>query len=194
MNRYVIAVTGGIGAGKSIVCSILKNIGYRVYDCDINARIIMDCDLTIKERLKNEVSHDSVDDHGNINRAALARVVFADQEKLQKLNSIVHSAVRTDILDWIERGDTPAFIETAILYQSGIDKIVDEVWEVIAPETIRISRVCLRNSLSPEEVLQRINSQKLTDIDIHNNTKTIVNDNSRSVLLQINQLLAELDD
>lgn len=190
MRPKIIAVTGGIGAGKSVVCRILTCLGFSVYDCDENARRIMDDNSEIKDRLRNEITPDAVDLDGHINRRAISEVVFIDNDKLENLNNIVHSAVRSDLLKWIGQKKEMSFVETAILYQSGIDKIVDEVWEVIAPENIRISRVCRRNHLAPEEVVRRINSQNTKIIDRHRNIKTIVNDGTHSLLLQIDKLLS----
>lgn len=185
----VIAVTGGIGAGKSMVCRILSILGYPVYDCDSNARHIMENDVQIKNHLREEISFSAVDSSGCIDRKAISRIVFNNHEKLKKLNAIVHGAVLNDIEKWIGMHKGSVFIETAILYQSGIDRIVDEVWEILAPIETRISRVCLRNNLSEEEVMERINSQIMTGIKPHKNIKTIINDNKHSLLLQISQQL-----
>lgn len=189
MKEKVIAVTGGIGAGKSVICSILTILGYRVYDCDSNARRIMDNDALIKRRLLEEITPAAVDCSGRIDRSSIAEEVFNNPKKLECLNAIVHGAVREDIIRWIHDSDDVSFIETAILYQSGIDRIVDEVWEVTAPEETRISRVCRRNNLSPEQVKSRIHSQNITGITPHKCTRLIVNDNNHSLLLQIDQLL-----
>ncbi len=188
-THKIIAVTGGIGAGKSVVCSILTVLGYQVYDCDSRARQIMDTDSEIKEKLIQQISPMAVDVAGNIDRKAISKVVFSDPEKLKKLNSIVHGRVREDIICWSENVHGTSFIETAILYQSGIDKIVDEVWEITSPIEVKISRVCKRNGVAEEEVLSRINSQNIIVDTPHQNTKIIYNDDRQSLLLQISSLI-----
>lgn len=190
MNKNkIIAVTGGIGAGKSVVCKILSALGYPIYDCDTRAKQLMDTDVTIKEKLKELISPSSVNDNGDIDRKEISKIVFSDSSKLEILNSIVHGEVRNDIYQWTRNTKGLSFIETAIVYQSGIDKIVDEIWEVTAPVDIRVQRVCLRNHLSPEEVSKRIESQTISIKNPHPRTRIIINDNLASVLKQITNLI-----
>lgn len=189
ISRKVVGITGGIGAGKSMVCNILSLLGYPVYDCDSRAKLIMDEDISIKKALVHHVTPDAVDSHGNIDRKAISEVVFKNHIKLKELNSIVHGAVREDIKKWLENNDGISFVETAILYESGVDKMVDEVWEVTAPDDVRIERVCRRNNLSIEDVISRIESQKNSAYVRHEKIKLIVNDYHHSLLLQINECL-----
>lgn len=188
-RNKIIAVTGGIGVGKSVICRILTDMGYPVYDCDSKAKQIMDADSVIKDLLIQHISPVAVDGEGNIDRKAISQIVFSNPEKLKTLNSIVHGAVREDIARWIENNHGILFIETAILYQSGIDRMVDEVWEVTAPVEMKVARVCNRNCVSEQEVLRRINSQNVPIETPHPNTKIIANDDKHSLLLQISSLL-----
>lgn len=191
MSRRTIAITGGIGSGKSVVSHVLRAMGYPVYDCDSEARRLMDNSPEIKRRLSSEISPDAVGADGCINRKAISAVVFADSRLLARLNEIVHGEVRDDIR---RRLDTlsdiycgkPLFVETAILYESGLDSLVDEVWEVTAPEEIRLNRVINRSRLKRSEVMARIRSQKSPSLPHH---KIIVNDGTTPVLPQIIGLL-----
>ena len=94
-----------------------------------------------------------------------------------------------------DRSPPLAFIETAILYQSGLDRMVDEAWLVEAPEEIRVDRVCSRDNTTPEAVGHRIASQTAETAKLQNTpapplrTSTLLNDNSHSLLLQIAALL-----
>lgn len=186
----LIAITGGIGCGKSIVSLILKEIGYEVYDCDCKAKYLMDNSPTIKDCLKSTFGNDIIID-GTINRVKLANIVFNNKEKLVKLNNIVHSSVKEDLISWkLENSHKKLlFVETAILYQSGLDSIVDEVWEVNAPLEIRIERVMKRNNISRQDVLSRIESQKceiLTPADY-----IITNDDKVAILPQLVTILGK---
>ncbi len=192
MNGYAIALSGGIGCGKSTVAKILHAIGYHVYDCDSRAKILMDTSDEIKHRIKEEVSAETIVDNA-INRAVLGNIVFNNPDALLKLNEIVHHAVRNDINRWLSGNDEVCFIETAILYQSHIDCMVDEVWEVQAPIDIRIERVMDRNGFTREQVKSRIESQQYTPERLHNNMHVINNDNVRALLPQIEALLSRLD-
>ena len=186
----LIAITGGIGCGKSIVSLILKEIGYEVYDCDWKAKYLMDNSPTIKDCLKSTFGNDIIID-GTINRVKLANIVFNNKEKLVKLNNIVHSSVKEDLISWkLENSHKKLlFVETAILYQSGLDSIVDEVWEVNAPLEIRIERVMKRNNISRQDVLSRIESQKyeiLAQADY-----IITNDDKVAILPQLVTILGK---
>ncbi|MCM1522518.1 MAG: dephospho-CoA kinase [Muribaculaceae bacterium] len=187
----VIAVCGGIGSGKSVVCEVLRVMGHPVYDCDSEARAIMDSDISIKLEIFERIDSSCIID-GDIDRPRLSEIVFSDPEKLNTLNSIVHSAVKRHLSSWIDsQKSSLIFVETAILYQSGLDRMVDEVWEVTAPVSVRVSRVMRRNSLSEHQVLARIESQDTFEPEsLHPEVHVIVNDGVCSLLLQIENLLA----
>ena len=182
----VIAVTGGIGAGKSVVCRILRSLGFEVYDCDSRARRLQDTDPQMRRRIAEEVCPEALDADGRLDRKALARTVFSDPAKLEALNRIVHGAVAADLRSHIEqaaaRGAQLFFVETAILYESGFDRMVSEVWEVTAPEQTRIARVMARNGLSADEVKARIAAQNHAQ---HNHHHIIINDGKTPLLPQI---------
>ena len=187
-----IAISGGIGSGKSVVCRILTAMGMPVYDCDCRAKNLMDSSLAIKNRIASEICREAIDADGNIDRAALANKVFNDRCALSALNSIVHQAVKDDYLSWRNDEAFPdcVFIETARLYQSGIDQLVDEVWEVTAPVDVRVRRVMSRNNITEAEVLKRIKSQdSYIPESMHGCVRKIINDGTVPVLPQIEDSL-----
>lgn len=186
----LIAVSGGIGSGKSVICKILSNMGYPVYDCDSRAKILMDNDEKIKNDIIRLISPEVVTG-GCIDRKALSRCVFNDADALDTLNGIVHSSVRADLINWKRTLDTIGFVETAILYQSGIDKMVDEVWEVMAPMDIRVERVMSRSNMSADEVMARIKLQDAYAVNHrHARTFRIINDGLFPVLPQVCAILS----
>lgn len=189
MKQRVIAIVGGIGVGKTVVSTVLSKLGYGIYDCDSNAKRLMDSSDTIKQQIASKISEKAIVNN-QINRPVLANIVFNDEQKLETLNQITHSAVKDDIIKWIEENNgSVKFIETAILYQSGLDKIVDEVWEVTAPMELRINRVMSRNNISRQDVISRINSQQIEIKKPHPNIKKIVNDLVTPILPQILRLI-----
>ncbi len=183
----LIAVSGGIGSGKTIVSRMLVAMGFKVYDCDSRAKAIMDADEDIKFYLKRDIHPDAVGSDGKIDRKKLSSVVFTDHEALQKLNGIVHAAVRKDILSWTCRHrDKPLlFVETAIMYQSGLDKIVDAVWEIQAPHDLRVSRVMSRSNCTRDEVLSRIRSQNIYVPEKPHSCVTYINNDGKNPLLPL---------
>lgn len=189
--KPLIAIAGGIGCGKSVVSHILSALGYRVYDSDSRAKKLMDNDDAIKQAIARQISPDAITSAGQIDRRHLAAVVFADKEKLQRLNSIVHGAVKRDIAAWRERhAAEPLWVESAIIYESGISEMVDEVWNVTAPEEIRVDRVVKRNGISPREVRLRIAAQAVPVASPHEKVFTILNDDVQPVLPQVLNLLS----
>lgn len=190
-SGMLIALTGGIGSGKSVVRRIVGCLGYPVYDCDSRAKLLMDASSEIRSRIAGEIDACAVDAAGNIDRRRLAASVFADAHKLERLNTIVHAEVLADIRRWRSEIVGTAFVETAILYQSGLHRLVDEVWEVTAPRELRIERVMARNRVTAAEVEARMESQQYVPERIHPCTRVIVNDGTRAVLPQIIGLLGD---
>jgi len=187
------AITGGIGSGKSVVSRLLRILGYPVYDCDSRAKALMDVDETIKQHIICHIDSEAVGKDGTIDRRRLAATVFADAEKLALLNATVHASVKIDIMCWAKKCKCRhAFVETAILFQSGLNEIVTDEWRVDAPLEIRIERVMKRNSLSRAEFELRIAAQDytLTPGTRIPPLREIINDGSQPLLPQIQQLLA----
>lgn len=193
--KRLIAITGGIGSGKSVVSRILDAMGYPVYDCDSRAREIMDNNDAIKQAIADNIAPACIKD-GEIDRKKLSATVFSSPEKLEILNGIVHGAVRDHLALWHSsehQADPICFVETAILYQSGLDAMVDEVWDVDAPREVRVERVMKRNGLSRDEVLARIESQdSFIPTSVHPATKLIDNDGDTAILPQIERLISQV--
>ena len=186
----VIALTGGIGSGKSVVSAILLIMGHAVYDCDRHAKKIMDFSDAIKQRLVVAFGPDSVNGKGEINRKYIGGVVFNNPEALLTLNGIVHPEVRKDLQEWIgiktKEGYSCVFVETAILKESNLKDMVNAEWNVYAPVNLRIQRVMKRNNLSEAEVRARIESQSSTD---EISELSIINDDINAILPQIERNL-----
>lgn len=189
-TNKLIAITGGIGSGKSIVARVLLNMGYQVYDCDHHAKQLMHSSPIIRQQLTTRFSDDIYNSDGTINKPLLSSIIFNDPKALAVVNSIVHPAVKDDIISW--HNASPAslhFVETAILVEAGMQTMVDEVWNVTAPVETRIARVISRNATTRDKVVERINSQSTSLSDITVPIKTIINDGATAILPQIIALL-----
>jgi len=157
----VLGITGGIGSGKSYVSSLLRvNLNVPVYDCDTEAKRLMNEDKGIQQQLMKLVGAHVYTD-GKLQKKVLADYLFADQQHAQSVNAIVHPAVRADFGKWIKRQNTDVVaIESAILYESGFDTLVDKVLFVNAPMELRIQRVMQRDGSSRQQVEARIGMQR----------------------------------
>ncbi len=189
-----IGITGGIGSGKSVIARICRNQGLPVYDCDLEAKKLMNSSAEIKGLLKRDIHDSCVDASGAIDRAALSDIVFKDKEKLRRLNEIVHGAVRNHFSHWRkEHGNTIAFVETAIPTTSHLDLLMDRIWLVEAPMSKRIARVMQRNGISAQEVVKRIKAQDNEFDELPaEKVRKIDNGGDSSLLLRIDELLNEL--
>lgn len=186
----VTAITGGIGSGKSVVSRVLRTMGFDVYDCDREAKAIMDSDSELHRQLQQNFG-ESIVRSGIIDRKKLASIVFNNDSALTRLNSIVHGKVRQHFAKWCEahRG-RHVFVETAILYQSGIDEMVDNVWIVDAPREIRLLRAMGRDNSSEEAILKRIEAQdSFIPAKRHSNETVIINDGNLPVIPRLLSLL-----
>lgn len=154
----IVGITGGIGSGKSTVAHLFEIMGYPIYYADIRSKWLMNNDPKIKEQLIATFGKKVYP--GALDRQALAAIVFNDKDALAKLNKISHPAVEQDFRRWCEEQKSPIlFKEAAILFESGSYKNVDKTICVVAPETIRVSRVMRRDGVSAKQVQERIKNQ-----------------------------------
>lgn len=189
---WTVALTGGIGCGKSVVSRMLRCMGYDVYDCDSNAKRLMDADPKIKCLISSEICPGAVSQDGVIDRNKLSETVFSDPARLLALNNAVHQSVRDDFSRW-RSSRRLAFVETAILYQSSLDLMVDEVWTVDAPRELRIERVMDRNNLTRTQIEMRIDAQdSYIPARIHALIRHLLNDGVEPLLPQVLSLLSSL--
>ena len=192
MNK-LIAISGGIGSGKSIISHILLYMGYPVYDCDSNARRLIDNSTSIKRAICSSLGTECISADGTLDRGVVGRIVFNNPDKLQVLNSVTHAAVKDDIRLWHQNQSARlSFVETAILYQSGIDKMVDAVIEITAPFDTKVQRIMHRNNIEYQDVVARINSQNYSVDTPHANVYTILNDDIHAVMPQLINILGKL--
>ena len=172
-----VGLTGNIGSGKTVVAGIFSTLGVPVFYADAEARKLYER-VEVKAILKGLFGDGIFGEDGNIDRKALADIVFPDPAKLYKLNQVIHPLVRESFGRWmLERKDVPYVLyEAAILFESGYYKDLDKVILVMAPEEIRIKRVMDRDHSTRDEIMARISRQweeerkvPMADFIINNN-------------------------
>lgn len=158
-----VGLTGGIGSGKSTVCRLFKELGVRCYDSDSRAKWLMQNDPDLRAELIEIFGEQVYNDNGELDRARLAAEVFGNSERLAALNGAVHPAVGRDWERWCEerRGEGAQYtiLESAILFDCGFDKKVDQVITVSAPEQTRIERAAMRDNAPTDVIRNRIKAQ-----------------------------------
>ncbi len=192
MANKIIGITGGIGAGKSIVSRILRGRGYKVYDCDYEAKRLMNESCHLKEGLVSICGEGTYEEDGALDRKYLAAVIFSNHEKRAEVNRLVHASVREDFLEQAEKTPGVIFVEAAIMGSSGLAPLCAEVWNVTAPEDIRFARAMARGGISSDDLRSRIAAQeKETELLRQSGVRIEEVDNSPSsnLLYRIDELL-----
>ena len=176
-----IGLTGGIGSGKTTVARIFEILGIPVYYADTEAKRIMNEDEALRQQIIGLFGKDAYVDN-RLNRTYIASMVFNDRAKLDSLNALVHPATVADSEAWMERQTSHyAIKEAALIFEASVDKQLDYVIGVSAPELLRIQRVTGRDNVSAEEVERRMKNQiseeekmKLCDFIIVNDERSLV--------------------
>ena len=155
----IVGLTGGIGSGKSTVAEMFLALGVPVYIADQEAKALTNRPSTLK-KIEAQFGA-SVIDEGKLNRSAMSTIVFADAEKLQQLNQIIHPLVADHFAKWLLKNKAEKFVikETAILFETNNHLTCDFVITVTAPEAVRIDRVKQRDQSSEEEIKSRMSHQ-----------------------------------
>ena len=176
-----IGITGGIGSGKSYVCKLLAQRGIDVYDCDAAAKRLIRTSPRLRQQLKTLI--------GSLDKAAISRFLLASEENQQAVNAIVHPAVFQDFEE-----SNMQWMESAILFESGADKLVDRVIVVTAPEEVRIQRIMQRDDITREKALQWIARQWPQEQVKPRADFEIVNDGQLDLNSQIEELLTAITE
>ena len=177
----IIGITGGIGSGKSTIARALAARGYAVYDCDREAKRIIAENKDVQQQIIALLGPEAFV-NGVYNTSYVAQRVFREPELLERLNLIVHPAVKADIIRHSPLSGSAAsplinppflFLESAILFEAGLDSLCDKIFVIEAPEDIRIARTIARDyhgDASPEnidKVRARIRAQRPYLSSIH---------------------------
>lgn len=174
-----IGVTGGIGSGKTTVCKFFEELGAKVIYADELAKKIMEEDENLKKKIKKIFGEEAYIGE-KLNRKFIADIIFSDEIKKRKLESLVHPAVIKKIISEFkkiakEKKYDLVIVEAALIFESGFDNELDYVVVVDADEEIKIKRIMERDNCSREEVLKRMKMQmdpakkrELADIVIQN--------------------------
>lgn len=180
-----VGITGGIGAGKSLVSRIFKCLGAPVYDADSRAKFVMTTDGILLSEIKKEFGELSFQEDGSLNRTYLSSIVFKSPERLSVLNSLVHPRVAEDYRRWIsEHNHFPYVIkEAALLFESESHKTLDMVITVFAPVQLRIKRVLERDKTRSEEEIRAIIAKQLPEENKLKKAHTVIWNNEMQLVI-----------
>jgi len=187
-----VAITGGIGSGKSLVCQVFKTLGIPIFDADAVSNQLVEHDTGLKASIIKLFGKEAYINN-NYNRKYIAHIVFNQAEKLKALNELIHPKAIEAAKQWFEKQQTPyAIKEAAILFESKAEQDIDIIIGVTAPEQIRIERVMQRIGCSKDEVIKRMQQQMLEDEKMKKCNYIIYNDNVTALIPQVLQIHEKL--
>ena len=184
----MIGLTGGIGAGKSVVAKIFTTLGIPVFNADEAAKKMMQTSPSIKEKLIEQFGS-SIYNASGLQKEKLADIVFNDSFQLQLLNAIVHPETIQAAKDWAAKQTSPYVIkEAALIFESGAADGLFKVIGVTAPLSLRIHRVMQRDGVSKEQVEARMQHQISDTIKMRLCDYVIQNNNQEMLIPQVLEL------
>lgn len=159
----IIGLTGSIASGKSTVSKMLKKKGFPIVDADEIARFVVEPGSSVLQEISHVFGQGILREDGSLNREKLGERIFANVEERQKLNGIIHPAIRQEMLrqkeQWISTGSNTVIMDIPLLFESKLQSFVDKIIVVSVTPEIQKERLIARNVLSEEEADARIRSQ-----------------------------------
>jgi dephospho-CoA kinase len=159
-----VGLTGSIAAGKSFVLDVLAELGCRTLDADATAREVVAPGTPGLDAVVDVFGKESLKEDGSLDRVRLGKIVFADEEKRQLLNSILHPFIITAQDDQIRRWQKEdsmgiAVVDAALMIESGVYRRFDKLIVVHCRPEVQLQRLIAREGLSPEDATLRIAAQ-----------------------------------
>jgi len=194
----IIGLTGGIATGKSTVAKMFSEAEIPLIDTDFIAKELLNKDSLGYQEVVEYFSEDILHKDKKINRKKLARKIFTNSKKREKLNSIIHPKVKEMVLSEIERykklNKEIVVVDVPLLFESGFDKIVDDVVVVFTTRQLQIERLMDRENIQKDYAILKIDAQMSLEEKVGRATYVI--DNSSSILetkKQFNKILEEIE-
>lgn len=181
-----VGLTGNLGSGKSLVAKIFSILKVPVYNADEVSRTFLS-EKTIQEKIRSIFGNGVFSTTTEIDRKALARIVFSDPVELNRLNTILHPLVKEDFRKWCNSHPENPYIiqEAAIIYESGLKDEYDKIIHVTCPEEMAIERAMHRDGANREEVIKRMRYQWKDERKAALSDYVILNDGSELVIPQV---------
>jgi len=173
----IIGLTGGIGSGKSTVLKQFEDLGINTYSADKAAKKLINSDEDLIESIKG-LFGDNIYNNNILDTIKLSKIVFQDSHKLESLNSIIHPAVAKDFKSFIKTNHGEYIVkEVAIIFETNTEDNYDKIILVRAPIEDRIKRVVLRDNITKDDVIRRVNNQ-IDDSTIIDKCDYIIDNNN----------------
>jgi len=162
-NEMIIGLTGSIASGKSTVSKMLKQLGYPIVDADEIARLVVEPGTSVIKRIGETFGEEVLNEDGSLNRETLGGRIFGNVEEREKLNSIIHPAIREEMLrqreDHLTAGANTVIMDIPLLFESKLQSFVEKIIVVSVTPEVQAQRLIARNQLTETEASKRISSQ-----------------------------------
>lgn len=159
----ILGITGGIASGKSFVTDYFRQFNYPIIDADIVSREVVEPGAKGLEAVRNEFGNEIITDSGELDRAKLGQIIFANEDKRDVLNNILHPIIwettETRLLEYKKQDADLIVMDIPLLFESNKLDIYDHTMVIYVPEDVQLKRLMARNDLSEEEARQRIEAQ-----------------------------------
>lgn len=190
----IIAITGGIGSGKSYVSALLEERGIPIYNADNESKRLTVSDEVIRKGLVDTLGREVYHVDGSLNKPFLASYLFASPEHARQINAIIHPRVKADFRRWVKEQVEceVAGLESAILFESGFDDVVDKVVAVYAPEPMRLERAMKRDGATEAQIRSRMKAQMNEEEKCKKADYVVLNDGNTPLDEQLDRLINQI--
>lgn len=183
-KRLIVAITGGIGSGKSTAADILKSLGAIVINTDTRAKELMNTNAGIRDEIIEAFGEESYNDDGQLNARYISDNVFNNRtngsSQLDRLNQIVHPYVIQDMIDRVEShlesGESLIYVESALVFEAGLEDGFDYIIVIDSKPELCISRAMSRSGMTEDEVKMRM-AMQLNPEEKKNNADFVIENN-----------------
>ncbi|RHW33464.1 dephospho-CoA kinase [Lysinibacillus yapensis] len=159
----IIGLTGSIASGKSTVAKQLKEYGLPIVDADEIARLVVEPGTPTLHKIAEVFGEEALTQDGRMDRQKIGSIIFHDEEKRKALNSIIHPAIRQEMLrqrdEYLDAGAKTVVMDIPLLFESKLQHYVEKILVVSVSEETQLKRLMARNGLSQEDANARIHSQ-----------------------------------
>lgn len=186
-KNLVVGLTGQTGSGKTTVSKTFMHNGYYVINADSVARLVMSKGTPCLNEVVTNFGTDILEENGNLNRKALADIVFTSKSQLEKLNAITYPHIVSRIQSMVDNtlavSSNKILIDAPTLFESGCDKLCNCIVSVVAPRELRLSRIVARDGITVQQAEHRISSQLSEDYFRNHSNYVIENNTSKDELI-----------
>lgn len=188
MSNWILGLTGGIGAGKTLVSNHFASLGIEIVDADVIARDVVVIGSGGLNAIVKHFGNAILLDDGSLNRAKLRDIIFADPEQKNWLNNLLHPLIRQNITAQLNAATSPYVVLSApLLFENKLDALCNHTLLVDVPVEVQLERTAARDSASTEQVKSIIAAQMSRDDKLKKATSIL--DNHR----EINVVLADIE-